>query len=176
MAGHDTYRWAGVVDDLARTDRRPVRTIETRLAATVHELGSDWARSHPLTRRRLAGIAARDALALYLAAGGDDTYLAGIVRLLGVVGDGRPTAGTLADRATVGRRIIATHRSPRSPADEQRLADCLLLAAALDQPDPTAGHVHAPRAPDVLAAVPDTVRDVAHRIGVTLDDHAPAHA
>lgn len=130
--------WDAVVDALDAADHRSSRRIHDdawRAAGNLEDrlrVGCD-----PLERRRLAALAARDALAAYRLAGGTPEHLAAAAGLVRVIGCGDDVAGSLGDRARVARRRIDLHhdchrrRIQGDPLDDAAVEQ---RAAALERP------------------------------------------
>src|SRR4051812_42354269 len=137
-----TTSWDDVVARIDRTDHRPTRSIDAALARAVDSLARFPVHSDPRERRRAAGCALREALAVYRLAGGGPAYLDNLARLLERTPPGDAVAGPVGDRARLARARLELHANRAVNTDDEdelagideRLDDVNARAAALERP------------------------------------------
>jgi hypothetical protein len=173
--GSDPVSWDDAVARLDATDRRALERITLDLvcaADAVHTIGGS---GHPLERRRLAGLAARHALAAYRLAGGGAEHFRDVMGLGSLIGHPDDVARSVGGRAVIARaRVELATRTDIDDRVRARAAAALDDAAAYAErttPRPVDDqHRTTTTAPDV----DDPVRDLARTLGVDLNPLPPA--
>lgn len=144
--------WDDVVALADRTDHRSSRRVSLDLVGAAAAL---QAAGDPLERRRHAGLAAWDALAVYRLAGGTPDHLARFIALRAAVDRPDDATGPLGDRARLARARVelALRFVVDDDADEHaaHVADVEQRAAALERPRTHGQQQHTPHHADADA-------------------------
>lgn len=145
--GRQHHTWDTAVARLGDIDHRQSRVIIQRACLNAASYQRIHRAAEPLERLRMAAVAARDAIALYLLDGGDPDHLAHFVGLLDISSEGPRAVGSLTDRAIIGRSLVDAYRATNR--DHRLIDDLTAAAAALEYPH------RRPAAPAPAAAVAD---------------------
>lgn len=126
------HTWDTAVARLGDIDHRQSRVIIQRACLNAASYQRIHRAAEPLERLRMAAVALRDALALYLLDGGTPDHLAHFVGLLDISSEGPRAVGSLTDRAIIGRSLADAYRS--TVRDHRLIDDLTAAAAALEYP------------------------------------------